>query len=211
MISYIQGQVIERRAASLIVLAGGLGYEVLVPTAVLAALPDAQEGKEVTLVIYYYLQIDQSRATPVMIGFRNALERAFFEQFIQVASIGPRTAVKAIAQPVTKIAAAIESGDMRFLTLLPGVGKQKAREIVAKLQGKMMAFLMLDGDVTMPAATPATAAQELEDEVLAILLQLQYSRNDAQQMIRRALSADPAPTTTEEMLAIIYRRMQNDK
>ena len=206
MISYIQGQVIERKASSLIVLAGGLGYEVLVAPAVLAALPDAEEGKEVKLVIYYYLQIDQSRATPVMIGFRNALEREFFEQFIQVASIGPRTAVKAIAQPVTKIAAAIEAGDMRFLTMLPGVGKQKAREIVAKLQGKMTTFLMLDGDVTMPVSTPATAAQELEDEVLAILLQLQYNRNDAQLMIRRALAADPAPTTTEEMLAIIYRQ-----
>lgn len=207
MISFIQGQVIERRPSSLIVLAGGLGYEVLVPPAVLAALPDAEEGKEVKLVIYYYLQIDQSRATPVMIGFRNALEREFFEQFIQVASIGPRTAVKAIAQPVTKIAAAIESGDMRFLTALPGVGKQKAREIVAKLQGKMTAFLMLDGgDVAIAPASPATAAQELEDEVLAILLQLQYTRSDAQLMIRRALAADPPPTTTEEMLAIIYRQ-----
>jgi len=206
MISYIQGQVIERRSASLIVLAGGLGYEVLVPPAVLAALPDAQEGREVKLVVYYYLQIEQSRATPVMIGFRNSLEREFFEQFIRVASIGPRTAVKAIAQPVTKIAAAIKNGDMRFLTMLPGVGTQKAREIVAKLQGKMTAFLLLDGDVTMPVSTPATAAQELEDEVLVILLQLQYSRNDAQQMIRRALAADPAPTTTEEMLAIIYRQ-----
>ena len=97
MISYIQGNVLERKLSSLIVMAGGLGYEVLVPPAILASLPEATEGKEVTLVIYYYLQIDQSRATPVMIGFRNTLERDFFERFIQVASIGPRTAVKAIA------------------------------------------------------------------------------------------------------------------
>lgn len=207
MIAYIQGKVMERKPASLIVMAGGLGYEVLVAPAVLAALPEAEEGKDVTLVIYYYLQIDQSRATPVMIGFRNTLEREFFEQFIQVASIGPRTAVKAIAQPVTKIAAAIEAGDMQALTLLPGVGKQKAREIIAKLQGKMTAFLLLDGgDVTMPIASPAQAAKELENEVLAILLQLQYTRNDAQQMIRRALSADPPPSSTEEMLEVIYRQ-----
>ena len=111
----------------MLILAGGLGYEVLVPPAILANLPEAVEGNEVSLVLYYYLQIDQSRATPVMIGFRDTLEREFFEGFIQVASIGPRTAVKAIAMPIPNIAAAIESGDTRVLTRLPGVGQQKAQ------------------------------------------------------------------------------------
>ena len=207
MISFIQGKVVERKSAALVVLAGGLGYEVLIPPAILAALPEAEEGAEVSLVIYYYLQIDQSRATPVMIGFRHVLERDFFEQFIQVASIGPRTAVKAIALPIAKIAAAIEAGDMAFLTRLPGVGRQKAREIVAKLQGKMGTFCLLDGaDVTVPSANATVSLGELEDEVLAILLQLQYTRNDAQQMIRRAFAATPVPTTTEEALEQIYKQ-----
>jgi Holliday junction DNA helicase RuvA len=208
MISYLAGKVLERKPSSLIVVAGGLGYEVLVAPAILAALPQATEGNEVQLVIYYYLQIDQSRATPVMIGFRHVLERDFFEQFIRVASIGPRTAVKAIAQPIQKIAAAIEAGEMRFLTGLPGVGQQKAKEIIAKLQGKMGAYCLLDGGeaVSVPTATSATSAHELEEEVLAVLLQLQYSRADAQQMLRRALSATPAPRTTEAVLELIYRQ-----
>lgn len=208
MISYIQGNVLERKPAALIILAGGIGYEVMVAPAILAALPQAIEHQEVTLVIYYYLQIDQSRATPVMIGFRNTLERDFFEQFIRVASIGPRTAVKAIAQPIQKIAAAIEGGDMRFLTGLPGVGRQKAKEIVAKLQGKMGTYCLLDGGEAVVAPTPGASmpGQELEDEVLAVLLQLQYTRNDAQLMIKRALAATPSPTTTEEVLELIYRQ-----
>lgn len=208
MISYLEGKVLERKPSSLIVLAGGLGYEVLLAPAVLAALPQASEGQQVRLVIYYYLQIDQSRATPVMIGFRHVLERDFFEQFIRVASIGPRTAVKAIAQPIQKIAAAIEAGEMRFLTGLPGVGQQKAKEIIAKLQGKMGAYCLLDGGeaVAVPASTGAASARELEEEVLAVLLQLQYTRGDAQQMIRRALTATPPPRSTEEVLELIYRQ-----
>ncbi len=206
MISYIHGKVVERKAAALVILAGGLGYEVLVPPAILAALPEAVEGKEIGLTIYYFLQIDQSRAVPVMIGFRNPLERDFFESFIQVASIGPRTAVKAIAQPIPQIAAAIENADMRFLNLLPGVGRQKAKEIVAKLQGKMAAYFLLDGGASGAPLPETTSAQQLEQEVLTILLQLQYNRADAQQMIRRALSATPAPTTTEEMLEMIYKQ-----
>lgn len=208
MISYLAGKVLERKPSSLIVLAGGLGYEVLIAPAILAALPLAIEGGEVQLVIYYYLQIDQSRATPVMIGFRHVLERDFFEQFIRVASIGPRTAVKAIAQPIQKIAAAIEAGEMRFLTGLPGVGQQKAKEIIAKLQGKMGTYCLLDGGeaVAAPVANSAASARELEDEVMAVLLQLQYTRADAQQMIRRALSGTPTPHTTEEVLELIYRQ-----
>jgi len=207
MISYLQGTILERKSSSLLILVGGIGYEVLVPPALLAAMPTAVEDTEVKLVIYYYLQIDQSRGVPVMIGFRQQLEREFFEQFIQVASIGPRTAVKAIVLPIAQIAAGIETGDMRILTSLPGVGRQKAKEIVAKLQGKMGAFCLIDGG-TAPSATARTnnASQELEAEVLAVLLQLQYNRNDAQQMINRALANVPAPTTTEQVLEIIYKQ-----
>lgn len=207
MISYITGKIIERDTSSLLILAGGLGYEVLVPAAVLGGMPEATTGQEVALVVFYFLQIDGSRATPVMIGFRNALEREFFESFTQVAGIGPRTAVKAIAQPIPRIAGAIERGDAHFLTTLPGIGKQKAKEIIAKLQGKMTPYFLLGAeDEAVPTATPATPANELEDEVLTILLQLQYNRADAQQMIKRAISTEPAPTTTEEVLGIIYRQ-----
>jgi len=207
MISYIQGKVLERKPSALLVLAGGLGYEVLVPPAVLGALPEAVEGHEVSLVVYYYLQIDQSRATPVMIGFRNTLERDFFESFIQVASIGPRTAVKAMALPVKQIAAAIESGDQRVLTGLPGIGRQKAREVIAKLQGKMSAYLLLDGgDATFVPTSPGAVGNDLEDEVLAVLLQLQYTRNDAVQMFKRAMSNTPTPTTVEAVLELIYKQ-----
>lgn len=208
MIGYIEGKILDAKASSLLILAGGLGYEVLVPPAILAALPDISEGATVSLVLYYYLQLDQNRATPVMIGFRNTLERDFFEQFIQVASIGPRTAVKAIAQPIQKIAAAIEADDSRFLIALPGIGRQKAKEIVAKLQGKMGTYCLLDGGqpVEIAASSNALNNHEMEDEVLAILLQLQYTRVDALQMIKRAAASTPAPVGTEAMLELIYRQ-----
>lgn len=208
MISYIEGKVLERKPAALVILAGGLGYEVLVPPAILAAMPEADLGATASLVVYYYLQIDQSRGMPVMIGFRHELERDFFEQFIQVASIGPRTAVKAIAIPIPQIAIAIENADQRVLTGLPGIGRQKAKEIVAKLQGKVGAFALMDSGIAPGTSFPApqTTQADLEDEALAVLLQLQYNRNDALQMLKRALTATPAPTTVEEVLELIYRQ-----
>ncbi len=137
----------------------------------------------------------ESRATPVMIGFRDALERDFFEGFIQVASIGPRTAVKAIALPIPMIAAAIESGDTRVLTRLPGVGTQKAREIVAKLQGKMSAYLYRRGRLHLPCLLvgPASRRASWKTRCWRGRWQLQYTRNDAVQMIPNAPRPPPLP------------------
>jgi Holliday junction DNA helicase RuvA len=208
MISYIHGTVLERLSSSMIVIAGGIGYEILIAPAILAQIPDAIEGTEVSLIIYYYLQLDQNRGTPVMIGFNNKAERDFFESFIQVASIGPRTAVKAIAQPVSRIAAAIEAGDTRFLTQLPGIGQQKAREVVAKLQGKMTAYLAL-GTESQPIGTASSASTdmaELENEVMLVLQQLGYNRADGLNMIRKAMMQTPVPVNTQEMLELIFKQ-----
>ncbi|OPZ82913.1 MAG: hypothetical protein BWY76_02530 [bacterium ADurb.Bin429] len=84
--------------------------------------------------------------------------------------------------------------------------EQKAKEIIAKLQGKMTPYFLLDTGEAVPEAIPATPAKELEDEVLTILLQLGYNRADALQMIKRAIASEPTPTTTEEMLSLIYRQ-----
>jgi Holliday junction resolvasome RuvABC DNA-binding subunit len=51
-----------------------------------------------------------------------------------VASIGPRLAVRALAAPVSRIAQAIEEGDLRALQALPGIGKGLAREIAGWLR-----------------------------------------------------------------------------
>ena len=208
MISFIKGTVLERLSSSMIIIAGGIGYEILIAPAILAQIPDAVEGAEVSMIIYYYLQIDQNRASPVMIGFNNKAERDFFESFIQVASIGPRTAVKAIAQPISRIAAAIEAGDTRFLTQLPGIGQQKAREVVAKLQGKMTAYMALDAESQIPGKVPVNSSEiaELEAEVMLVLQQLGYSRADGLNMMRKAMMQSPVPGNTQELLEVIFKQ-----
>ncbi len=208
MISFIKGTVLERLSSSMIIIAGGIGYEILIAPAILAQIPDAVEGAEVSMIIYYYLQIDQNRASPVMIGFNNKAERDFFESFIQVASIGPRTAVKAIAQPISRIAAAIEAGDTRFLTQLPGIGQQKAREVVAKLQGKMTAYMALDAESQIPGKVSVNSSEiaELEAEVMLVLQQLGYSRADGLNMMRKAMMQSPVPGNTQELLEVIFKQ-----
>jgi len=202
MFSRISGTLIERMAESVVLEAGGLGYEIVLPPCV-AEKVTATPGDRVALEVYAVLHIDGNAARATYYGFTNAIERAFFEALISVASIGPRTASRAFSQPMSAIAGAIDRGDHAFLKKLPGIGQQKARDIVAKLQGKVARFLLIQ-DAAAPV--PPAAIPDFADEALAVLLQLEYKRSEAEAMIRATLDAQPAIGDAEELLAEIYRR-----
>ena len=100
-------------------------------------------GERVALEIYAVLNIDGNSGRFTYYGFTNAIEREFFEALLTVSSIGPRSAARAFSLPMSTIAAAIDRGDYALLKTLPGIGQQKARDIVAKLQGKVTKFLLI--------------------------------------------------------------------
>jgi len=201
MFSRISGTLVERLIEGVVLEAGGLGYEIVLAPCIAEKIT-TEPGARVTLEIYAALSIDGNSARMTYYGFTNTIERAFFEALISVASIGPRTASRAFAQPMSAIAGAIDRGDHAYLRKLPGIGQQKARDIVAKLQGKVARFLLIqDAQPVGPAAMPDFAG-----EALAVLLQLEYKRGEAEAMIRETLEDAPALTDAETLLAEIYRR-----
>ena len=147
MISRISGKVVEKGANYLMLDLGGICYEVLIPSAVMQRIDDniGSDGR-INLITYHYHQIEPSKSTPVLIGFLNDVEKDFFQVFITVSGIGPRAALKALNKPISQIARAIDEADLVFLKSLPGIGEQRAKEIVAKLQNKVGRFgLIQDG------------------------------------------------------------------
>jgi holliday junction DNA helicase RuvA len=201
MFSRISGTLIERDGEHVVLEAAGLGYEIVLPPCVAEKIT-AAPGQAVALEIYAALSIDGNSARATYYGFTNAIERAFFEALISVASIGPRTAARAFSEPMSAIASAIDRADHAYLRKLPGIGQQKARDIVAKLQGKVARFLLIqDAQPSEPASMP-----DFADEALAVLLQLEYKRPEAEAMIRQTLESDPGINDAETLLAQIYRR-----
>ena len=203
MISRLNGRVLERKQNGVILGVNGIGYEVLIPGGVLGSLA-AEPGEQLDLVIYEYLQIDHSRGASFLVGFRSELERDFFQQFITVASIGPRSAVRALGLPVSRIARAIEDGDLRLLQSLPGIGARKAKEIVAKLQGKAGRFCLIREEPGR--AAPQEPAEDLQREAIELLMQVGHSRSEAKQMVERALADGERPETVEELLNLSYKK-----
>jgi Holliday junction DNA helicase RuvA len=146
--------------------------------------------------------VDQAKSIPVLIGFLNQVEKDFFEIFITVSGIGPRAALKALNKPISQIAKAIDEGDLSFLRSLPGIGEQRAKEIVAKLQNKVGKFgLIQDRDIGKKAAS-----KDITEEALDVLLQLQYKKPEALSMIKKALETNAQVNTTEELLNLVYKQ-----
>lgn len=204
MIVQICGKVTNKNENCITLEIQGLFYEIMVPKTVFERLDEnINVDGTIRLITYHYLQVEPSRGTPVLIGFLSEVEKDFFEKFITVSGIGPRAAVKALNKPISDIARAIDEGDLKFLKTLPGIGEQRAKEIVAKLQGKVAKFGLIQDSARIIKEKASTDWQE---EALLILLQLQYKRQEAKEMIEKALKRAPNISTTEELLNEVYRQ-----
>ncbi len=205
MIVKISGQLVEKKEHSVVLGVQGLYYEVMVPQSVLRRIDDSPEGtRELELITYHYLQLSQSSAVPILIGFLNEIECEFFQQFIKVSGIGPRAAVKAISKPISEITQAIHQGDVASLKTLPGIGLQRAKEIVAKLQDKVAKYGLIQ-DAAVPDV-PSEAVPDWQNEALDVLLQLQYKKPEAQNMIQKALDRNERIGSAQELLNEIYKQ-----
>ena len=203
MFSRISGSVLEHAGELVRVDAGGLVYDVVLPPSVALKVPDSGET---TLEIYPHFALDGNAGRFTFFGFTNGIEREFFEALLSVASIGPKSAARAFSAPMSRIAEAIENDDQGFLKKLPGIGQQKARDIVAKLQGKVARFLLIQDAPPRERMQAQPPMPEFAGEALAVLLQLAYKRTEAEAMIAQTLERAPQIDDAETLLAEIYRR-----
>jgi Holliday junction DNA helicase RuvA len=204
LISRISGKIIEKGNNYIEIDTQGISYQVLIPSTVMQRInEDANADGIITLKTFHYLQNDQAKSVPVLIGFLNDIEKDFFEVFITVSGIGPRAALKALNKPISEIARAIDEGDLTFLKSLPGIGEQRAKEIIAKLQNKIGRFGLIQ-DKT--AKHTQEKSKDIAAEALAVLAQLEYKRNEALNMINKALEFNPDINSAEELLNMVYKQ-----
>jgi Holliday junction DNA helicase RuvA len=204
MIARISGKIVEKGTNFLVVNVGGICYEVLIPATVMQRLDEnINPDGTINLVTYHYFHVEPAKSMPMLIGFLNEVEKEFFEIFITVSGIGPRAALKALNQPISLIAQAIDEADINFLKSLPGIGQQRAKEIIAKLQNKVGKFGLIK-DTRLKQREIKT--QDIQEEALAVLTQLEYKKAEALNMIKKALERRHDIQTTEELLNEVYKQ-----
>jgi Holliday junction DNA helicase RuvA len=173
----------EPRSGIVILEAGGIGYEVLVPPTVEQEITSTC-AEDDPLLLYVSAQSTRDLPWPVLFGFLQAEERAFWELLISVPRMGGKSAVRAMAAPVADIARAIQDGNKLYLDNLPGVTLEGAEKIVAALRKKVGPFVRATaaasrGDRRRPLSTD----DEMREDAVELLAVMGVKRPDAQRAV----------------------------
>ena len=210
MIAYLEGKILRKEADGVILLAGHIGYEILLDTITLSRCMEKSKADEI-IELYIYYHVTERQPKPVLIGFLTPDDKEFFQLFITVAAIGPMKAIKALTKPVSQVAKAIEDRDTAFLSQLTGIGKRTAEKIVATLNGKVLAFAaakrsdldaaLMDQQDFVPEENQAMVSQVTE----VLTGQLGLSASSARRMIKQALEKNPDISTPEDLFDEIYQ------
>src|SRR5262249_50161429 len=151
----------------------------------------------------------QNQPSPVLIGWRSGLDKCVFDKRITVKDVGPLVAARSLAAPVAEIAAAIARQDETYLRRLPGIGPQKAKNIVAQLSAKVAKFALSRPGLPAEVGAPAARGMDevgLRNAVFEILTkQLGHRPSEAAQLISAALGRKPGISTPEDLFDEIYR------
>ena len=132
-----------------------------------------------TVALYTSLQVREDSLS--MYGFPTEDERRTFETLLNISGIGPRLALAMLGRfsPLS-LSQAVEAGDTRALSTVPGVGRRTASRIVLELKGK----LELDFG-------RSDAAAGVDSDLADALTALGYRYTEAREAIARTGSEVP--------------------
>ncbi len=211
MITEIIGEVVYDRIQrnSLPVRVDSICYEILVPSGIAARLRHTAEGERrnpLTFYTIYYIDgaVGGGHLTPRLVGFLDPLDREFFEAFTTVPGVGFMRALKCLVRPINEIARSIERGDTEFLKELPFIGAKTAERIVTELKGKMAKFALAPTEE--PLSVEKESSAELKAEAQQVLVQLEYSRSEAQRIVEGIFVRHKSVKTMEEFLRKVFEQ-----
>ena len=181
MIALLRGVLLEKHPNQAIVEAGGVGYDVTIPVSTFTKLPES--GAEVRLKIHTHVREDAL----ALYGFLSQDEKALFEKLITVSGVGPKLAITALGGlTAPDLAAAIRAGSIEQLVRIPGVGKKTAERLILELRDKLE---LIPGAVRADSATPKSAFNPMEEDVISALANFGASRASAEAAVTKGRSA----------------------
>jgi Holliday junction DNA helicase RuvA len=198
MITFLQGTLEESWPGRLVINAGGVGYEVVIPM-----LGDGDFGNigDKTRVLTHHHIREQEQT---LFGFADDDSRDVFRLLInRVTGVGPKVAMSVLSGLSTPdFKQAVVTGDIATIAKVKGLGKKTAERIVLELSDKVGVKEAWENQAAGSTLTPDAAAK---NDVLLALISLGFKQADAQKAI------DKLPdelVQSDEMLRAALRLLQ---
>lgn len=190
MIGRIRGILVERQPPQIVLMAGGVGYEIDVPMSTFYGLPALEE--EVML----YTQLIVREDAQLLYGFATKAERECFRALIKVSGIGAKSALAILSSmSVAEFIMAINADDIVKLRKTPGIGAKTAERLVLELRGK----LSKEGLGEMKSKGVETS----HTDILQALLALGYNEKESE----RIMETLPAEVSVNEGIRIALKSL----
>jgi holliday junction DNA helicase RuvA len=190
MFSYIKGTLASKMPTQVVIEAGSIGYEIMVPLSTFDSLP--MEGESVILLTHFHVREDVQQ----LFGFITRSERDLFRLLISVSGIGPRMALTILSGITTvSFKKAITQADTHLLTSISGVGRKIAERIVLELREKV-------GFEASEDRIGETGAQEeiILGDAVSALVSLGYKHQSARKAIQKTLPRVTGEVSVEELV-----------
>ena len=195
MIAFVRGTAVDMTENSVIVEAGGIGYEIYMTGTDLSQI---HMGEEVKIHTYFNVREDAMQ----LYGFRSKDDLQMFKLLLDVNGVGPKAAVGVLAGiTADELRFAILSDDVKTLSKAPGIGKKTAQKLILELKDKMKLEDAFELKLAHEQEKAVAGLGEISDgrqEAVEALVALGYSSTDALRAVRKV--TDVAPDDVEGLL-----------
>ena len=195
MIAFVRGTAVDMTENSVIVEAGGIGYEIYMTGTDLSQI---HMGEEVKIHTYFNVRENAMQ----LYGFRSKDDLQMFKLLLGVNGVGPKAAVGVLAGiTADELRFAILSDDVKTLSKAPGIGKKTAQKLILELKDKMKLEDAFELKLAHEQEKAVAGLGEISDgrqEAVEALVALGYSSTDALRAVRKV--TDVAPDDVEGLL-----------
>lgn len=187
MYAYIDGKLVFKSPAYVVIDAGGVGYHINISLNTYSRLDNVERCK-----LFTWLHVKEDAHT--LYGFAEEGERRLFLHLISVSGIGPNTG-RMILSSITpqEIQAAIVGGNVSQIQRIKGIGPKSAQRMILELQDK----LKKDGPDTLTTVPVSVTAK---DEALSALVMLGFARNAAEKVLDQEINKTGGNLTVEQLI-----------
>lgn len=194
MYEYLNGKLIEKNPAYVIIDCQGVGYFVNITLQTFSALPEKENCK---LFIHFIVREDAQ----ILYGFHDNFERNVFRNLLSVSGVGAATARMILSTlNSNEVIDAIARGDVALLKSVKGIGLKSAQRIIIDLKGKL--------DMTEDESSILSFGHNsLKDEALSGLVVLGFSKQMAEKGIEKALKVHPEIERVEQLIKEVLKLM----
>jgi Holliday junction DNA helicase RuvA len=195
---YLEGCVVQRTAARLVLDVNGHGYDISVPV---GADFRGREGERTRVYTHFVVREDAHR----LYGFPDERLRALFRLLLDVRGVGPVLALTILSGLSEEdLLTAIASGDKKPLVRIRGVGKKTAEQILLDLRDRAPKPAAKAGSAELRPVARASAREERLVDAVRALASIGYAEPEARRAVERAAEKLP----TDDLEALVRAALQ---